>query len=229
MAKENLMNATVGTIIKIKGELGTFSKHLLIPRTDEECAEEEARQRSNGWKYPKAYRIEATLDNPLVECKVSKTPDEAEKYLAGKIFQRKERDAEGKETGETIKSFTIQSQSKYAPKIGIKGDDGKIHQLNLETGEIVGTDRKVEMPSKILLAGQMVTATYQIIETKNGKTAGLVNLVLDEDPKFFVPQRRDDAGEDWDNVQREDSASTKKEEKSAPAPAPADDDSDKWA
>ena len=229
MAKENLMNAEVGTIVKITGELGNFSKHLLIPRTDEECAEEEARQRSNGWKYPKAYRIEATLDNPLVECKVSKTPDEAEKYIAGKIFQRKERDAEGKETGEMIKSFTIQSQGKFAPKLGVKGDDGKIHQVNLETGEIVGTDRKVEMSSKILEAGQMVTATYQIIETKNGKTAGLVNLILDKDPVFYVPQRRDNAGEDWDNVERtENPAPAKKEETSAPAPA-ADDDSDKWA
>ena len=126
-----------------------------------------------------------------------------------------------------IKSFTIQAQGKFAPKIGVKGDDGKIHQLNLETGEIVGTDRKVEMPSKILAAGQMITATYQIIETKNGKTAGLVNLILDKDPVFYVPQRRDNAGEDWDNVERtENPAPAKKEEKSAPA---ADDDSDKWA
>ena len=75
----------------------------------------------------------------------------------------------------------------------------------------------------------MVTATYQIIETKNGKTAGLVNLILDKDPVFYVPQRRDNAGEDWDNVERtENPAPAKKEETSAPAPA-ADDDSDKWA
>lgn len=238
MSKENLLNAKVGTIVKIEGEISSFSKHLLIPRTDEERKEEEQKQRQLGWKYPKAYRIEANIDNPRVLCKVPKQPDEAELYLGGKIFQRKEKDADGNDTGEMIKSFSIQSQGLYAPKLGVKGEDGKIHQVNLETGEIAGEDRKIEIPSKILLAGQKITATYKIIETKNGKTASLMNLVLDEDPKFFIPARQDDAGEDWDNVERTDAPkSTKVASNADAAPAEAEamnvpveeDDSDQWA
>lgn len=229
MAKENLMNAEVGTIIRVKGELGNFSKHLLIPRTDEEVAEEESRQRQMGWKYPRGFRIEANIDNPVIICKIPKTPDEAEKYLAGKIFQRKEYDGNGNETGEKIKTFTIQSQGKYAPKLGVKGDDGKIHQVDLETGEIVGTGRSVEMPSKILVAGQVVTATYEIRNTKNGKTAALVNLVLEKDPVFFKPERRDNAGEDWDNIPTQSSAPAEKTSTSTDSPVEEEDDSDKWA
>lgn len=242
MSKENLLNAKVGTIIKIEGEVSNFSKHLLIPRTDEECKEEEQRHRQLGWKYPKAYRIDANIDNPRVLCKVPKQPDEAELYIGGKIFQRKEKDADGNDTGEMIKSFAIQAQGLYAPKLGVKGEDGKIHQVNLETGEIAGEDRKIEIPSKILLAGQKITATYKIIETNNGKTAALMNLVLDEDPKFFIPTRQDDAGEDWDNVERTDAPKSTKATSSpsnAEGTAPAaeedmntpveEDDSDQWA
>lgn len=224
MAKENLLAAAKGETIKVKGVLSGYTRNLTIPRTDEEMAKEKARQKELGWKYPKAWRIEANLDKPSIVCKTKGKPTEGEKYLADKIFQRTDKDS-----GEKIPTFTIQSQSKFAPKIGVKRGD-KIHALNLSTGELAGLDEKIEMPSKILLEGQEVEVNYIISENDNGKFASVANIVFTDTPKFFVPTRSDDAGEDWDNFSKNNSAP---EAEAAPTEdAPAEENNavdDRWA
>lgn len=225
MAKENLQNANVGEVIKVTGELGPFTYTLTHPRTDEQVAERIAQLKGAGAKYPRGFRIECDLRNPKVK-KAGDVPTEGEKYLAGKFFDRKEKDANGQLTGNTIKCFSLQSNAKYPILMGVAEGD-KIHRVDLETGEISNTGRTVDLGSKTLAAGQQVTATYEIKATKNGKYAALANLIFAEDPVFDPIRSANTAGGNWDRPTTKPQTSTPKEE---PATPPAEDSADDdWA
>ena len=116
----------------------------------------------------------------------------------GRVMKEIERDA-GKQ-GDSI-TISIDSRLQKEAYEAFGEESGAAVVLDVRTGEINcagGGTRKIDMGSRVVKEGTKITATYQVVETPNGKYFALQNVIFeDDDPEFTVFERRSEAGENW--------------------------------
>ena len=179
MAKElNLRNAklTKGEEVVVRGALG-FTKYLTKPLEGEELKASVAR-RQYATDTP---HYEGTITNPKVVTKTKGQPTDAEKVIAGRIYEGKVKDADGNEI--KVPVFPVEKKIGKSGKgilFGVKREDG-IHQIDLA--------------GKSLLQGQTVEATYVTREYeyqgKKGLSLFLDSIVfVDGEPEIYKAATR---------------------------------------
>ena len=195
--KLTLKNAKLvkGEEVKIRGTLG-FTRYLTKPLQGKEL-EDSCAKREYATDVP---HYEGTLVNPKIVAKEKGNPTDAEKVIAGKIYDSKNAD------GEVVKTFRIEKKlnKEGTSKIlfGAVRKDGQIH--------------KVDVQGKSLLAGQevevtMVTREYEY-KGKKGLSLFLDSIVfVNGEPELFKASKRAGWADDDDEA-AEDAAEEVSEE-----------------
>jgi len=176
MAKElNIKNAQLvkGEEVTIKGKLG-FTKYLTRVLEGKEL-EEVVAKRQYATETP---HYEGTITEPKIIAKEKGKPTDAEKVIAGRIFES------GKDEDNKVPTLSLEKKVNKEGKgqitFGVKREDGLIH--------------KVDLQGKSLLQGQDVTVTYVTREYeykgKKGLSLFLDTIVFEKEPELYKAQPR---------------------------------------